>query len=525
MHTGALKRLMFVLALLVAPAASSPGREIPITILQTTDLHGRLLPSAESGQSAGGLLQCASIIRNVRARERNVLLVDCGDLIQGSAESWLTQGRVMVRALEWLNYDAWVPGNHDFDWGFAALERLQRETRIPTLAANVWSPEGATHRLDRIRPFVMKDVDGVRVALVGLTTPGIPMWLLPDALGDLRFKRSVEALAAVMPMVRAEKPDVLVLLAHQGYQAGGDDEANEINLIARRFPEFDVILGGHLHRELSDMKLNGVLYSQGRSYGAGVGRVDLVFDNIRGRVVRKSSEIVPAVACPADPDLAQLLEPDLGKARAYLDEVVGSASCDMEGSTRMPGQSAIQQLIAAAIAEAAKAEVVLHGLLAEASLARGPIRRADAWRIIPYENRIGVLYLTPQELRDVLEENAELAGTAHFLGVRGIGYDFYPKAQKGNRVRNLRLADGSLPNGRRRFRVASNSYALASGGGRFPALRRLAGQPNSRLEMTEIDTRAAVVDYVRKHNPLCFEEGREVQVVRRDPGKSQQDTP
>jgi 2',3'-cyclic-nucleotide 2'-phosphodiesterase (5'-nucleotidase family) len=142
------------------------------------------------------------------------------------------------------------------------------------------------------------------------------------------------------------------------------------------------------------------------------------------------------------------------------------------------------------------------------------VRRRDAWRLVPYENRIGVLSLTAQELREVLEENAVLAGSIHFLGAYGVSYELRPDAPRGKRVGDLSLAGGEKPHPRRRFRVAFNSYSLASGGGRFPALRRLADSPTSRARMTDIDTRSALVDYIRKRSPVCVREGTGVRVAR-----------
>lgn len=511
-------RPILILAAVLGLAAN-PGaaREIPITILCTTDLHGHVLPvrDAEGREVSGGLLRCATRIEELRAREPNVLLVDCGDLVQGSAESWLTRGRIMLDALERLRYDAWVIGNHDFDWGLDALVSLHDRCATPMLGANIRAQEGTRTRLGRIQPFVVREIDGVRVALVGLTTPGIPLWLRPEMLGNARFSRSVETLAEIMPSVRAAAPDVMVLLVHQGYQVMGDDAANEINQIARNFPEFDAVLGGHLHKAVPGSRPHGVLYVQAGSHGGGVGRVEIVFDTVQRRVVRTTGEVLPVgPEVPPSETLRAALAADLDRAEAHLDEVIGEAACEMPAAAGLPAQSPVQQLVATAIAKAAKAEVVLHGLLAEESIRAGPVRRRDAWRVVPYENRIGVLSLTAQELRDILEENAAQAGSIHFLGAYGIRYDLAPDAPAGHRIRNLALADGTRPHPRRRLRVAFNSYTLASGGGRFPTLRRLADLPTSRARMTDIDTRSALVEYVRKRSPVCAREGDGVRVVR-----------
>ena len=118
------------------------------------------------------------------------------------------------------------------------------------------------------------------------------------------------------------------------------------------------------------------------------------------------------------------------------------------------------------------------------------------------------------EIREILEENAKLAGGVHFLGVRGLRYELRPDAPEGQRIGELTLADGSKPHARRRFRTATSSFVLASGGGRFRTFRRLALQPESRLEMTGIDTRSAVIEYVRKRSPLAPGQGNEVKVIR-----------
>jgi 2',3'-cyclic-nucleotide 2'-phosphodiesterase (5'-nucleotidase family) len=323
-----------------------------------------------------------------------------------------------------------------------------------------------------------------------------------------------------MPSVRAERPDVLILLVHQGYQELGDDHANEVNQISRSFPEFDVILGGHLHRPLASARPNGVLYSQAGYYGNWLGCVELVFDTVRKKVVSKTADVIPVEDRYKEcPELAAFLQDDLEKAKSYLNEKLGVAETGLVAAAKAPGQSPIQQLICKSIIRAAKADLALHGILAEGSIGPGPITRADIWRIIPYENRVGVAELTLPDIRDILEENAKLIGSGHFLGVYGLSYELHPNAPPGERVQNLRLSDGSKPHARKRFRVAMNSYSLASGGDRFPVLRAIAERPESRLELTDVDTRSAVVEYVRKKSPLRIEAGTGVTLVRREDSK------
>ena len=495
LHLPTLGKLLLVLGL---AAACAGAREVPLTILYTTDLHGHLVgvPTKKEPRGTGGLLRCATLIEQVRAQEKYVLLLDAGDTCQGAAESWLTGGRSVTRAMELLRYDAWCLGNHDFDWGTTNLLQLLAKTKLDVLAANL---EPA---LPGVRPYLIKELHGVRIAIIGLTNPLIPKWTRPELLGEHRVAGTVETLARLLPAVRAEKPDVLLLLIHEGYHPAGDNGANEIRAIAKRFPEFDAIFGGHLHEVVLAPPGLGVLYVEAGCHGGAVGRVDLVVETDRHKVLRRAASVLVAgSAVPEAAELRRHLARDLAHAERYLAEPVGAAAGPVAATGAVRGQSPLQQLLCAAIAEKVQAAVVLHGAFSASGLAAGPITMRDLWRIVPYENRIGVAQLTLQEIHAILEENATATGE-HFLGVWGLAYDLHPAAAPGQRVQNLRLADGTRPHARKRLAVALNSHTLASGGGRFPAVPQIVARPQARFVLTTNDTRTAVADYVRQHTPL-----------------------
>lgn len=499
---------------------SVESRLVPITILHTTDLHGHVWPARDydGTEGLGGLLRVATVIEQLREANPDALLVDAGDLYQGGMESYLTRGRIMNDALAWLDFDAWVLGNHEFDWGIDVLSSAVEGSRVPVLGANVSVRPGAANPLARVRPFVVRDVDGVRVALVGLSTEAIPNWSRPHLLGDVVFIDSVESLRSVMPAVRAQRPDVLVLVVHQGYRPFGDNPANQINRIARNFPEFDLIIGGHSHQPIEHVLVNGVLYTQAGYYGIWLGKATLVYDTVARRVVDRRAELIHvADQFPEHEGLREALKADLDRARREAALERGHLTEALLASSRVPGQSGVQQLLARAIAEAAGAEVVLHGTLGRETLSEGMVTERDIWRIVPYENTIGVLLLTASELRSILEENADLTGSSQFMGVYGLRYEMHAYAAPGERVQALRRADGSHIHPRTRLRVAMNSYVLASGGLRFPSARRLADDPVTRLDMTGIDTRAAVRNYVRRNSPVAIPDEEWVQWFRAEP--------
>ncbi|MFA5344391.1 MAG: bifunctional UDP-sugar hydrolase/5'-nucleotidase [Kiritimatiellia bacterium] len=592
--------LSFIAILLLTPALTA--REVAITLLHTADVHGHVAAVAnvgsrigiaiqsgsvepqlhqvgveavrENGKVAkgltserakepgapdgpgGGLLRCATRIAEIRRQEPNVILLDCGDLIQGSPESFLTHGRIVVEAVRQLRYDALVPGNHEFDGGVDALRRFYTQAKIPVLAANIGGVQDPA--LPGMRPFLCKDVDGVRVAIVGLSNPLIPKWSRPRLLGDVTVEASLVALRRLLPLVRAQKPDILVLAVHQGWREWGDDPANEIRAIAQAFPEFDVILGAHTHQSVEWKTVNGVAYSQAGCYGLWLGVARLVFDTQAKRIKSKQMQLL-AVDSGVAPDktLADLTAKSLEETKIYLNQEVGVAAVELKPKSRARGQSAIQTLIALAIAERVQADVVIHRALSEESLRAGRITMRDVWRIVPYDNYIGVAHLTPDELRQILEENSAYFASREFRGVYGLTYDLKPKAAAGERVSNIRLASecrmknaecgisggGTTENRRRtpdagrkaddgecggrslerqsgrapdkRVRVAFNSYDMASAGGRFPRLRAILEQSASRLEeYPDADTRAAVLAYLRAHQPLDIQAAPGAHVVR-----------
>ena len=493
------------LTFLALLSCDAVARRVEIRVIHTTDLHGHILPTRDydGNENVGGLLRCSTLIRQLRAERDNTLLVDSGDLFQGSPEGLLTGGEIMPRAMAWLKYDAWTLGNHEFDWGLHKLSPVVQGATFSVLAANVRATPGNKTPLPAVAPYVIKELDGVRVAIIGLITPGVPTWSLPDLLGPLEFRRSVESLKDIMPALREADPDVIILTTHQGYKDRGDDSANEINAIAKNFPEIDVILGGHTHKPMEHVMIGDTLYSQAGYHGIWLGCVDIAFDTVTREIIRKEARLLNVrTDVEQDPALAEFLKEDIDRARAYMAEEIGTASAKITAAVDMKGNSPVQVLLARAIKAASKADVVLHGVLSEDDLAAGAIRMEHLWNIVPYENRIGLLQLTASEITAILEESAARQGTIHLMGCYGMTFDVEKDTAGQVHVTNLRLPDGSLPHPRKRFKVAMNSYVLASGGERFPTVRRLVAIPECRLEVLNVDTRSAVIDYVKAHSPL-----------------------
>src|SRR5881628_2758034 len=174
---------------LASAATALNSDTVCVSILHTTDLHGHILPTSDYAGNAdlGGLARCVTQIRRWRRQNRNSILIDVGDVYQGTDVSLRNKGELMIDLFNHLKYDAWIIGNHEFDWGMQVFQQALQRSAMPVLAANTTlegKPAGefpdAKHPFARIQPFIVKEVAGIKLAIVGVTTPGMPFWLRPE---------------------------------------------------------------------------------------------------------------------------------------------------------------------------------------------------------------------------------------------------------------------------------------------------------------------------------------------------------
>src|SRR5437764_14294959 len=178
--------LLGVFPTLASAAAAVEPDTVCISILHTTDLHGHILPTFDYDGTAdrGGLARCATQIRRWRRQNPDSILIDVGDVYQGTDVSLRNKGELMIDLFNHLQYDAWVIGNHEFDWGIERLTNALQKSAMPVLAANMrldGNPAGSSsdsrHPFAKIQPLIVKEVAGIRVAIIGITTPGMSFWL------------------------------------------------------------------------------------------------------------------------------------------------------------------------------------------------------------------------------------------------------------------------------------------------------------------------------------------------------------
>ena len=492
-----------------------------VSIIHTTDLHGNVLPTSDydGNVDLGGIARCATQIHRWREENPHTLLVDAGDLYQGTEVGFRTRGKIMTDCLNHLDYDAWVIGNHEFDWGVEAVHAAVEHSTMPVLAANgefdghkAWI-ETARDR-SRVAPYVFRETGGYRIALIGMTTPGMPNWFLPELLGGFEAHDPLPVFDKVLREVEAQKPDAIVLVTHMGGRPGNfrDDEANRVVSLAqlcRRAdgtPRVAAIIAGHTHQYQPSESVFGTPYTQASFFGIHLGRLNLRFNSD----TRKLHSVDPFAqrmdsSVPLDPAIIALTREEVEAAEAHLDEPAGELADELSHERQGQNPTDIERLIGRSIhdglaARDIKVDAVMHGMLFTSEpWPAGPKKTRDVWDIIPFENFIVTIEVTLEALKAIAAE--AWASRRALLGLDAT----YSGRGRETRCTSIKDADGRELEASRRYRIAVNSYDAAGGGGRLTTLREVMGEPANKYTLHRLQSRALLVDLLREHNPMTLD--------------------
>ncbi len=334
-----MRRLCLALALLLGVA---PLRAVTITILHTSDLHGRVHPhDALADEDLGeGLARVATAVRSIRADGNPTLLLDSGDTIQGAPEQALAfaargdASDPIVRAMNLVGYDAMAVGNHEFDFGLARLEKSARQARFPFLSANVTDAYDAT----LFPQYAILEAGGVRVGVIGFVTPHVPNWESPRLIEGLQFGDPVAVARRLVPSLRnQDRCDVIVILTHQGFERdpatgeerGSDRGENQAYALATEVPGVDFVLAGHAHAVVAPRQITGTWVSEPGRWGNTLTRYDVTLEKAgaRWKITDVQGRNLHMKNVPPDPAVAAVIAPEhdaamraLGEELAVLDD-------------------------------------------------------------------------------------------------------------------------------------------------------------------------------------------------------------
>jgi len=521
----------FLLGLILASlgCSMSGGADLKITLLATSDLHGNLFPydyyTAQPAER--GLAKIATLIQSARAENPNNLLIDCGDTIQGTPleavyQEYLQTGQgtpppehdPMMLAMNAVGYDAMVVGNHEFNFGLKNLAKARADAHFPWISSNIVASPGAP--VKAFAAYFIKTVAGVKIAVIGVTTPLIPDWEAGEHYRGYRFQSGVDAVRRTVDEVRErEHPDIVIVAAHAGLD--GDSKENMVREIATQVPGIDAIVFGHTHQQVASLQIGDVLLMQPKNWGISLGRMDFVLEpkeTSGWKIVSKSSRLIPVTRdSPADSKLLEIGRPYHELAERYLSTAVAQAPVSLDSKLARVEDSALIDAIQQVQLFYSKADVSFASSFnAHVSVPQGPVTIRQIAALYVYENQLYVIEGNGKMVRDALENSARYYNTCAndcsqgpLINPRVIGYN-YDMAEgvdyeidltqpAGGRIRNLRRHGQPLDDNQP-LRIALNNYRAGGSAGysMFRGAKILWRSPQ--------EIRDLVIQYYSEHKTL-----------------------
>ncbi len=530
---------IFIITMLLAglALAGENRQTFQLNIFFTNDVHGGIVEQSaeflnpEFPPMLGGGASAMAIMKKARQmieeRGDGWLALDAGDIFQGTLVGTLSKGKAVVEYMNMAGYDACVPGNHDFDLGAENLRKLIAMSNFPWVSCNIVEKE--TGKLwDPIKPYIIKEVDGIRIGMTGATTVGTEYMSFPENIKGLHFLPEIPSLQKVVDQLRKEeKVDLVVALVHTGLPYDRKEGYLELkkttyeDVIKRGYANameiahfvkgIDILLGGHIHKgyqEPWEDPINHTICLQNYGNGGNLGWVKINID-------RRTHSIV-GYDFPSDAGTLLLLQEDEfwpdSVVAAYLrsqqkiyekgfKEVIGRTETAL---TRAGvGEAPMYNLVTDAMRERVQADFAFTnygGIRADIKV--GPITRQDIFKVLPFGNQIAEFRVSGRFLKKIIEE--KIKGNRRGMAISGGKIVYNKTLPDGHRVVQF-LINGKPLQADKIYRVATTDYLMEGNSG-MAILKTI---PQERVAYTGILLREAVIEYVKKHSPLRVEiEGR-----------------
>jgi len=363
-------RRFLAVALLVAAPLAAEVRQL--TILHTNDLHARLMPLA-NGRS--GFAYLAATIRRERASCDHCILLNAGDLVQGTPVSTLFHGLPVYEIANLFGYDAATLGNHEFDYGWLQARKFVETAKYPIVDANLVNNAG---ELFTPKPYVVLNVNGLRVAVIGAITEDLPTLTSPKVMADWHPLPVVSTVRKYVSELRG-KADLMVVLGHIN--------AAEEQAVLNTVPEIAVSITGHIHEGLTEaLSHDGRVLVRLKSYGEDLGRLDLQVDTATGKLADWKWKQIPvdqATIAPAA-DVAGLVKDWEARVKELVDRPLAV-------SRRVFTPDEVKVLIERALCDETGADFAFMNLGSiRDGLPQGQLLERHIWNIMPFDNAVVV---------------------------------------------------------------------------------------------------------------------------------------
>ena len=547
----------FFVFIVFSTLLSLQAQTVKLKLIETSDVHGALFPWDFKNDKAASasLAQVYSYVEEQRANEsQEIILLDNGDILQGQPLVYYSNfektgtEHICARVMNYMNYDAATIGNHDIEAGHEVYDKLEKEFVFPWMAANALSTKTGE---PYFKPYTIINRKGVKIAILGLITPGIPMWLPEKIWSGIDFQDMVLSAKHWVEIIeKEERPDVLIGLLHAGVDAtyGGqtkDMQRNEnaSQLVAEQVPGFDVVFVGHDHQSWNYWVNNAIgekvliLGTKGSAQTATEATIVLNKNKETGRWEKEVTGNVIDIE-KYKPNLAFMSEFDseIKEVKRYVAKPIGQFMEAVSTQESFFGNSAFIDLIHRIQLDLTQADVSFAAPLSfNAEINKGEVYVRDMFNLYKYENLLYTMRLTGQEIKDYLEYsygqwfnqmmsvedhllnfkrdesgdillvngNPQLAGSYYnFSSAAGINYTVDITKAEGDKITISSMSDGKGFDLNKTYTVALNSYRGNGGGGHLTLGAKIpADEVSARIiNSTQKDLRYYLMKWIEKES-------------------------
>lgn len=540
------------ICLLLSLLSCNENKETKITIIETTDLHGVIFPYdfIEDEPLNASLAHASTYISGLRENGEAVVLLDNGDNLQGQPTVYYynfidtISRHISADVMNYLGYDAGTTGNHDFEAGHSVYDRLEEQYDFPLLSANaVHEDTGEPY----FNAYEIIEKNGIKIAVLGLVTASIPEWLPYELYSGIEFRDMVETAKKWMPVIRKEKPDLIVGLFHSGWNKEEFDERREAFLhedgsaaVAYHVPGFDIIFNGHDHRLANEKFVNiegdTVLMLNGGNRARNLAQAEVTIARDGSKKI--SGRIIDVERYDPDDRFIQEFRDESDKIMDYVSREIGTSETTLSSRDSYFGPSPFIDMIHSVQLDITGADISFTAPLSfDVRIPAGPIIVGDMFKLYRYENMLYTMELSGEEIIKYLEYsyggwlNTMSNRNDYMLRLRtgrngrpvltdgrawlqnqpydfdsaaGIDYSVDISKEEGERI-NVKSLTGGAPFDRNKvYRVAINSYRGSGGGGHLTEGAGIdpSGLASRVISSTDKDLRFYIMKYIESKETI-----------------------
>ena len=493
-----MKKLLCSLFALSA-ISTAMAQEVNIKLLGTSDVHGRIVPwsyGADVEDKSGSYAQIATYVKDVRKNNKNVVLVEVGDAIQDNQIDVFAKDKKyykdhpVPKVLNEMNYDIFVLGNHEFNFGMKALDEILKDIKAKKLTANFYHKKNDKRYIDAT---TIIEKDGVKLGIIGLSTPMSAKFEEDTGnLKDMKFTSPTEEARTQVEKLKAKGVDAIIVIAHMGIENENKIPDTGMRDVINAVDGIDVVIAGHMHKDVPSETIKNTLITEPHRYGTVVSEVDLTFDindKKEVKLVKKESKTVPVKELEADKKIAEIYKPYHEKLRELNNVVIGQTENEMvpqetkhSVSAAFSKDTGLSSFINDVEQHYSGADVVTFSFdHQKARMDKGDIKKKDIIFNYRYAGGDVTVYeMTGKQLKEYMEWSANYFDTIQpgdteyrYNAERkkskyvtydifgGVNYKIDLRNPKGSKIVDLTLADGKPVTDDMKLKVGMNSYRFA----------------------------------------------------------------